>query len=68
MKTIQLTQQEREDLYLCIVTRLGYVETGEVALRARDAKNAGWDNKIKALSRDQMELVIRLEGLMKKVF
>lgn len=59
-----LTAKEKTELYLCISARLGFIETGEVSMRAVDAQNSGQKNKIKALSLEQKKLTIMLEELM----
>lgn len=59
-----LSKEEKQHLYLCISARLGFIETGEISLRATDAINAGQQNKVKALSIEQKKLTIMLEELM----
>lgn len=59
-----LSKEEKQHLYLCISARLGFIETGEVSLRASDAINAGQQKKVKALSLEQKKLTVMLEELM----
>lgn len=59
-----LTDTEKTELYLCISARLGFIETGEVSMRAVDAHNSGQTNKIKPLTLEQRKLTILLEELM----
>lgn len=66
-KTIELTAKEREELYMALSIRCGYIETGTIH-RAKDLENAGQKNKIKVLSSEQMRLIIFLEDLMAKIF
>lgn len=61
------TEEEKKEIIIAIHTRLGYMETGEVMLRARDAESAGMQKKIKALSTDQMRTILLLEGVIEKL-
>tara|TARA_R100001039_G_scaffold10623_1_gene5496 strand:+ start:75481 stop:75690 length:210 start_codon:yes stop_codon:yes gene_type:complete len=65
--TFELTQQEKKDLYICIACRLGIIETGEVMMRASDAERSGQKDKIKSLSREQRDLINRLEDIQYKL-
>lgn len=40
MNKIELTTKEKEQLYLSVMVRLGFIETGTVS-RAEDLKNIG---------------------------
>ena len=64
---MELTKREKEELYTCISARLGYIETGEIMLRATDAQNSSQHKKIKALSREQRDLINLLEDLQTKM-
>jgi hypothetical protein len=63
--TLTLTPNEAEALYLAIACRLGLIETGVPMMRAVDAEAQG--KKVKALSADQMKLILMLEDIMKRV-
>lgn len=65
-KTIKLSDQEREAIYLSLSLRCGFIETG-TANRAKDLERSGQKDKIKALSIEQMKTIIFLEELMTKI-
>ena len=67
MFTIELNKKEIDNIILCLQIRLGIIETGDPMIRAIDAQKMGQRDKIKALSREQMELVIETEDLIKKL-
>lgn len=64
---VELSQQEKTELYVCISCRLGIIETGDPMLRAIDAQNSKQNHRIKALSIEQKKLTIMLEELMIKL-
>ena len=66
-KVIELSDKERQEIYLSLSVRCGYIETGTIH-RAKDLEKAGQKNKIKVLSTEQMKLIILLEELMAKIF
>lgn len=43
---MELTREEKHELYTCISCRLGIIETGEVMMRAVDAERSGQSKKI----------------------
>jgi len=65
-KTLTLTGQEIEDIYFSLSCRLGIIETGNPSYRAKDIQN-GAPGKLRALSPDQMKLIIRVDELMQKL-
>lgn len=67
MSLILFDKQEKEDVYIAISCRLGIIETGEPMLRATDAQRSGQPHKIKALSREQRDLINRLEDVQTKL-
>jgi hypothetical protein len=65
-KTIILSDKEREEIYISLSVRLGYIETNSIS-RAKDLERQGQKNRIKVLTTEQMKLVILLEELMEKM-
>lgn len=63
----ELTKDEKHELYICISCRIGIIETGVSCLRAADAKNCGKQHLIKALTSEQMKLILMLEKLQEKM-
>ena len=65
-----LTKEEKENIYTSLSCRLGIIETGSPMLRAKDAEKCGgeYKKKIRALSSEQMQLIIDTEKLMGKMF
>ena len=66
-KTIELTAEERENIYLALSFRCGWIETGTIN-RAKDLQNAGEGHKVKILGLLQMRKIVELETLMEKLF
>ena len=66
---LELSEEQAEQLYTSIVCRLGVIETGTPMIRATDIldTNTGDRRKIKALSVEQMKIVILLEDLRVKL-
>ncbi len=64
---VELTREEKEELYYSISCRLGIIETGTPMMRAKDAVNCGEQRKIKALTSEQMKLISDLEKIMYKL-
>lgn len=60
-----LTREEKEMIYFSLSMRAGYIETGDIGLRAIDAEKQG--KNVKALSTDQMKSIIMIEDLMTRV-
>jgi len=71
MITLTLTEEDAHDLSLSIGCRLGIIETGISMVRACDVAATGNSNfnnyKIKALDRDQRDLINRLEDIQFKL-
>jgi hypothetical protein len=61
-----LTDQEVEELYISLSTRLGFIETGTNA-RAKDMKKAHPNFVPKILHKEQMKLIIMLEEIMEEL-
>lgn len=64
---ITLTEKEKEEIYLSLAMRCGFIETG-TQHRAKDFVNTGKKDRIKVLSTEQMRTIVFLEDLMKKVY
>ena len=66
-----LSKDEKEAMYVALGMRSAYIETGDVTIRAQDLENMGKaaprDIKVKALSIDQMKLIIKNAELVKAV-
>ena len=60
----ELSQEDKNDLYISISCRLGFIETGNCSLRAEDAIDQKKHSLIKPLSAEQRKLVVRLEEIM----
>ena len=65
-KHIELSYEERELLYFSLSMRCGFIETGTIN-RAIDMARTGRMDKIKVLSKEQMELIVKLEDLMMRI-
>ena len=65
--TIELTPDEKEEIFLSLSIRCGYIETG-TPHRSMDLKKAGQIDKIRVLSTESMRKIIFLEDLMKKIY
>lgn len=69
---MKLTQQEKVDIAVALQVRCNYIETGTPHLSAIDVENMGkhapGDAKIKALSIDQMELLVRMRTLIVRMY
>ena len=65
-KIIELTDKERQEKYLSLSVRCGFIET-ETMHRAVDMEKCGQKDCIKVLSVDQMRMIVFLEDLMKKI-
>ncbi len=63
---MELTSREKEEVMLALSMRCGYIETGTV-YRAKDLEKAGQREDVRALSTEQMRLIILLEDLMSKI-
>lgn len=69
---MKLTKEERDDVAVSLNMRCNYIETGTISYSAADVENMGnhapSDAKIKALSKDQMETLIRMKKLMVRLY
>lgn len=67
LKTVELTKEEIENIVISLNCRIGIIETGEPMIRACDVyKDSKY--KIKALSLEQMQLILDTETLLKKLY
>ena len=66
-KIIELTDKEREAIYLSLSVRCGFIET-DTMHRAIDMEKCGQKDCIKVLSVEQMRMIVFLEDLMKKIW
>ena len=64
------TIYEKSTLITSLLTRRNVIETGNIAVSAADVEKMGehTNNKINALSTDQMQLIIDTEALIIKLF
>lgn len=72
-----MTSEEKNELLLCINTRICVIETGDPVLRANDLQNQIRDargeekvrlaRQVRALSSSQMRLILLLEKLAEKI-
>lgn len=67
IKTYQLSDEEREAIYIALSIRCGFIETNTIQ-RAKDLVKSGNKEDINILSIDQMRAIIFNEDLMKKLF
>lgn len=65
--TIELTPDEKEEIFLSLSIRCGYIETGTIN-RAVDLERSGQKDKIRVLPVSSMRKIIFLEDLMKKIY
>lgn len=68
--SVLLTLEEKANIIISLSCRLGIIETGEPMLRALDAMKCGgeYKKKIKALTSEQMQLIIDTEKLIEKLY
>lgn len=67
MTLSNLSREDKDILYFSLSCRRCIIETGDYSMSAQDAVNSGQKHLIKALTTDQMKVVIRIEELMKEV-
>jgi len=66
---IDITPKEKEMIIIGLSMRRNYIETGNILVSAAQVKKLGkTDNKINALSIDQMQLIIDTENLISKLY
>lgn len=64
---IQLDKKEQDEVYLALMLRCAFIETG-THNRAKDLMNIKEDrHKIKVLSLEQMRTIILLEDIMARI-
>lgn len=66
-RNIELTDKEREEIFLSLSVRCGFIETGTIH-RAKDLEAAGRKDEIRILSTEQMRTIVFLEDLMIKIY
>ncbi len=62
-----LTKEDKDILYFSLSCRRCIIETGDYSMSAQDAMNAGLQSQIRALTTEQMKVIIRIEELMSEV-
>ena len=73
---MNLTTEEREDVVIALNMRCNYIETGDISLGAADVAERLKSRdtlfkeryEVKALSLDQMKLIIRMKELIQKLY
>jgi hypothetical protein len=66
---IDISRREKEMIIIGLNMRRNYIETGDALTSAKTVENQGRkDEKINALSTDQMQLIIDTETLIKKLY
>ena len=66
---INITQKEKELIVIGLNMRRNYIETGDPLTSAVDVERfGGKDKKVKALSIEQMQLVIDTDNLITKLY
>ena len=73
---MNLTSEEREDIVTSLNMRCNYIETGDISLSAVDvaerlkSRNTLFKERyeVKALSLDQMKVIIRMKELIMKLY
>ena len=73
---MNLTSEEREDIVVALNMRCNYIETGDISLGAADvaerlkSRDTMFKERyeIKALSLDQMKVIIRMKELIVKLY
>ena len=75
MTVRRLTNKEKEMVAVALNMRKCYIETGSMSLGASDVQRMGvkaakesFGAEIKALSEDQMKLILASEELMRKMY
>jgi hypothetical protein len=65
MTLTNLTKEDRDILYFSLSCRKCIIETGEYEMSAQDAVNCGKAYMVRALTSDQMAVILKIEELMK---
>lgn len=58
---------DREVIIYALTMWQNYIQTGDVLQNPDDAKNCGESKKIKSLTIDQMEFLVRIEKIKQKL-
>jgi hypothetical protein len=61
------TQEEKRDMTYALQMWINYVQTRDVNLTQADAINMGRKENIRAITEEQMERILELKKLQKKV-
>ncbi len=64
---VELSAEEKELIVFGLQMRKNYIQTGDALMSAVDAKNLKQEKKIKILGDDQIELINKLNLLIKKI-
>lgn len=62
-----LSVEELKDILISLNMRINYIQTGNVVLSADDAVNSGKKHLVKALSEDQMRLILRMKDTFREI-
>lgn len=73
---ITLDDKEKEMIVISLNMRRNYIETGDISVSAKDLSNMdtsylrlrGKEPKVNALSTEQMQLIINMENLIKRIY
>ena len=68
MYPIVLTAEERDMIVTGLNMRRNYIETSDPCICAADAKRMGRNKEINVLSTNQMEIIIKTEKLINRLF
>jgi len=69
MSQVEISNKEKEMIIIGLNMRRNYIETGNISVSAADVeKMRDTENKINALSTDQMQLIIDTETLKRKLY
>lgn len=61
---MDLTRADKENIIMALNMRKNYIQTGDMAISAVDAERMGKGVLVKALTTEQMRLIIRTEELI----
>ena len=65
---MEFTNEERDLIVQGLYMKKNYIETGNPVLCAGDLKRMDRDKEVRALSVDQMRVVVALDDLIHKMF
>jgi len=66
-KPLVITTDQAENLWTALSIRKNVIETGDWRYSAESAKTLGRHEKVQALQRSQMELLIEIDDLMQRL-